>query len=94
MTAGCKSALLGCQELFNSLESRISAKFVSAIEKGIVSPTGKQGIIKLTASEAKTIGGGYTHKVKILAKGGAGDMRIYGRQLPNGHFVFDFLKRH
>ena len=42
----------------------------------------------------RSIGGGYTNKLKILAKGDGGDMRIYGKQLPNGHFVFDFLKRH
>jgi hypothetical protein len=82
------------RKVFSSLDSTLQKKFVEAIGKGIVAPTGKQGIIRLTASEAKSIGGGYTHKLKILAKGGGGDMRIYGKQLPNGHFLFDFLKRH
>jgi RHS repeat-associated protein len=80
------------RKLFTSLDSAVAKKFVAAISKGVVGPTGKQGIIKLTASEATAVGAGYTHKLKILGKGG--DLRIYGKQLPNGHFVFDKLLTH
>ncbi|MFV8344428.1 hypothetical protein [Flavobacterium sp. XS2P39] len=80
------------RKLYSSLDPAIASKFVGAIGKGIVSPTGKQGIIRLTASEASAVGAGYTHKIKILGKGG--DLRLYGKQLPNGHFVFDKLLRH
>jgi RHS repeat-associated protein len=80
------------RKLYSSLDPAIAKKFVGAISKGVVSTTGKQGIIKLTASEAGAVGGGYTYKLKILGKGG--DLRIYGKQLPNGHFVFDKLLRH
>jgi hypothetical protein len=68
--------------VFLKLDSAVANKFASAMEKGVVAPTGKQGIIRLTASEA--VGVGYTHKLKILGEGG--DLRIYGKQLPNGQF--------
>jgi hypothetical protein len=80
------------RKVFNSLDSSVAKKFVAAISKGVVAPTGKQGIIKLTASEAKAVGGQYTYKLKILGKGG--DLRIYGKQMPNGHFVFDKVLTH
>lgn len=40
------------RSVFKSLDPSIQKKVAAAIEKGIVAPTGKQGIIKLTASEA------------------------------------------
>lgn len=80
------------RKLYSSLDSGIAKKFGAAIGKGIVAPTGKQGIVRLTASEAEAIGAGYTHKLKILGKGG--DLRIYGKQLPNGQFLFDKLLTH
>lgn len=80
------------RKLFSKLDSAVAKKITAAISKGVVAPTGKQGIIRLTASEAEAVGAGYTHKLKILGKGG--DLRIYGKQLPNGHFVFDKLLTH
>jgi hypothetical protein len=55
-----------------------------------VAPTGKQGIIKLTATEAAETG--YQYKIKILDKGG--DIRIYGNAQENGHILFDKIMRH
>jgi RHS repeat-associated protein len=51
------------KSVFKSLDPSIQKKVAAAIEKGIVAPTGKQGIIKLTASEAAQTG--YQYKVKI-----------------------------
>jgi hypothetical protein len=78
------------RKIFNGLDEAIKKKVVAAIQKGIVGPTGEQGIIKLSESEAKKTG--YTHKIKILGKGG--DIRIYGRQGENGHIIFDTIDRH
>ncbi|MBV6644934.1 MAG: hypothetical protein KI790_05775 [Cyclobacteriaceae bacterium] len=77
--------------VFKQLDKSIQKKFVNAMNKGMVSPKGQQGIIKLSPTEdlAKQ---GYTHKLKILGKGG--DLRIYGKQLDNGHIVFDRLTGH
>ncbi|WP_343618305.1 hypothetical protein [Flavobacterium sp.] len=80
------------RKVFSRLDPAIAKKFASAMGKGVVAPTGKQGIIRLTASEAEAVGAGYTHKLKILGKGG--DLRIYGKQLPNGQFLFDKLLTH
>jgi len=76
--------------IFNLLDPAIQKKVASAIEKGIVAPTGKQGIIKLTATEAAETG--YQYKIKILGKGG--DTRIYGNPMENGHILFDYKKGH
>lgn len=76
--------------IFNSLDPSIQKKVTAAIEKGIVSPTGQQGIIKLTATEAAATG--YQYKVKILGKGG--DIRIYGNAMENGHILFDKIIKH
>lgn len=73
------------KSVFKSLDPSIQKKVAAAIEKGIVAPTGKQGIIKLTASEAAQTG--YQYKIKILGKGG--DTRIYGNALENGHILFE-----
>jgi len=70
--------------VFKTIDPGIQKKVISAIEKGVVSP-GKQGIVKLTTSEAKATG--YTYKIKILGKGG--DYRIYGNQISNNHILFD-----
>ena len=78
------------RSVFESLDPAVQKKVADAIKKGIVAPTGNSGIIKLTASEAKATG--YTHKVKILGKGG--DLRIYGNQEKNGHVVFDKVMGH
>ncbi|RYD97758.1 MAG: RHS repeat-associated core domain-containing protein [Sphingobacteriales bacterium] len=78
------------RSIYKSLDPSIQKKMVSAIEKGIVAPTGSQGIIRLTQTEAVTTG--FTHKIKILGKGG--DIRIYGNQSENGHIFFEFIKRH
>lgn len=78
------------RSVFESLDPAIQKKVADAIKKGIVAPTGNSGIIKLTASEVKATG--YTHKVKILGKGG--DLRIYGNQQKNGHVVFDKVMGH
>jgi RHS repeat-associated protein len=80
------------RKLYKSLSVNLQKKFVSALENGVVSPTGRQGIIKLTETEAKALNGAYTHKLKILGKGG--DLRIYGNQLPNGQFVFNKILGH
>nr|WP_312923034.1 RHS repeat-associated core domain-containing protein [Empedobacter brevis] len=77
-------------KVFNSLDSSIQTKVKNAISNGVVAPTGNQGIIKLTASEAKSTR--YTYKIKILGKGG--DIRIYGNANTNGHIVFDKIIRH
>lgn len=76
--------------VFNSLDAALQKKVAAAIEKGLVAPTGQQGIIKLTATEVKETG--YQYKVKILGKGG--DIRIYGNPLPNGHIYFDKIGGH
>jgi hypothetical protein len=76
--------------VFKSLDPAIQKKVAAAIEKGIVAPTGQQGIIKLTASEAASTG--YLYKIKILGKGG--DIRIYGNPLDNGHILFDKIMGH
>jgi hypothetical protein len=78
------------RSVFESLDAAIQKKMVAAIDKGIVAPVGKQGIIKLTATEASSTG--YTHKLKILGSGG--DLRIYGTQGQNGHIFFDRLMGH
>jgi hypothetical protein len=75
---------------FNSLSPAVKKKMIKAMQTGIVSPKGKQGIIKLTATEAKATG--YTHKLKILGKGG--DTRIYGNMQKNGHIVYDKVSGH
>lgn len=68
------------RSVFNSLDNAIKKKIQAAIKNGIVAPVGKQGIIKLTRSEA--VQTGFSHKIKILGKGG--DLRIYGNQGKNG----------
>ncbi|GGH32942.1 hypothetical protein FAZ19_23475 [Sphingobacterium alkalisoli] len=78
------------RSVFNSLDPTIQKKVAAAIEKGIVAPTGQQGIIKLTATEAAQTG--YQYKVKILGKGS--DMRIYGNPKENGHIFFDKIMGH
>ena len=78
------------RSVFNSLDPVIQKKVAAAIEKGIVAPTGRQGIIKLTATEAAQTG--YQYKIKILGKGG--DIRIYGNPLENGHIFFDKIMGH
>jgi len=78
------------RSVWNKLPKSTKAKLVNALGKGIVSPTGRQGIIKLTATEAKSTG--YTHKLKILGKGG--DTRVYGTMGENGHIVFDKVMGH
>jgi RHS repeat-associated protein len=78
------------RSVFNSLDPAIQKKVAAAIEKGVVAPTGKQGIIKLTASEAAETG--YQYKIKILGKGG--DTRIYGNPMKNGHIMFDKIMGH
>jgi hypothetical protein len=75
---------------FKKLDPAIQKKVAAAIENGIVEPTAKQGIIKLTSIEAKSTG--YLYKIKILGKGG--DIRIYGNPDANGHIVFDKIIRH
>lgn len=72
------------------LDPAIQKKVAAAIEKGIVAPTGQQGIIKLTTTEAAQTG--YQYKIKILGKGG--DIRIYGNPQANGHIVFDKIMGH
>ena len=72
------------RSVFKSLDGVIQKKVAAAIEKGIVAPTGQQGIIRLTATEAAQTG--YSYKVKILGIGG--DIRIYGNPLENGHIFF------
>lgn len=49
------------RKVYNSLDPTIASKFSAAISKGVVASTGRQGIIKLTASEISGVGGGYTH---------------------------------
>ena len=78
------------RKAYQSLAPAIQKKVTSAIGNGIVSPTGRQGIIKLTSTEAAATG--YTHKIKILGKGG--DLRIYGNQGSNGHIYFDKIMKH
>jgi hypothetical protein len=78
------------RKVFGELDSSVQKKVVSAINNGFVAPTGKQGIIKLTESEAKATG--YAYKIKILGKGG--DIRIYGNESSPGHIVFDKVIRH
>jgi hypothetical protein len=78
------------RSIFESLDPAIQKKVVAALKNGIVAPTGKQGIIKLTATEAAETG--FTHKIKILGKGG--DLRIFGKQGSNGHILFEKLARH
>jgi hypothetical protein len=78
------------RSVFESLDPAVQKKVADAIKKGIVAPTGNSGIIKLTASEAKETG--FTHKVKILGKGG--DLRIYRNQQKNGHVVFEKVMGH
>lgn len=77
-------------KVFNSLDTSIQAKIKNAISKGIVAPTGQQGIIKLTATEAAQTG--YQYKIKLLGKGG--DIRIYGNPNANGHIVFEKVMGH
>ena len=77
-------------KVFNSLDPAIQTKIKNAISKGIVAPTGQQGIIKLTATEAAQTG--YQYKIKILGKGG--DIRIYGNPNANGHIVFEKVMGH
>ncbi len=77
-------------KVFNSLDTAIQAKIKNAISKGIVAPTGQQGIIKLTATEAAQTG--YQYKIKILGKGG--DIRVYGNPNVNGHIVFEKVMGH
>jgi uncharacterized protein RhaS with RHS repeats len=78
------------RKVFNKLDPAIQKKVAAAIEKGIVAPTDAQGIIKLTASEAKSTG--YSYKIKILGKGG--DIRIYGNPNADGHIIFDKVIGH
>jgi RHS repeat-associated protein len=78
------------RSVFSSLDPAIQKKMAEAIKKGLVAPTGQQGIIKLTAAEAAETG--YQFKLKILGKGG--DIRIYGNALPNGHIIFDKVMKH
>ncbi len=78
------------RSIFNSLDPAIQKKVQAAIKNGIVSPIGKQGIIKLTKTEAAKTG--FTHKIKILGKGG--DLRIYGNQGNNGHIFFEKAMGH
>ena len=81
------------RKIFNKLPPQLQAKFIKSIAKGVVPPTGNTGIIKLSASEIAEKGlKGYTHKLKILGKGG--DLRIYGKMGDNGHIVFDKIMGH
>lgn len=77
------------KKIFRGLEKVAKERVQTAIAKGIVGPTAENGIIKLTASEVKQLGGKYTHKIKINA-----DMRIYGKINDNNHILFDYLNGH
>ncbi|PIT56275.1 hypothetical protein BHC49_04740 [Snodgrassella alvi] len=79
------------RKIWNKLDPSLKKKFQSAQGKGIIPPKDNQGIIKLQTTEplAKS---GYSHKLKILGKGG--DIRIYGKQQSNGHIIFDKLEGH
>jgi len=77
-------------KIFKKLDRNIQKKMIRAMKKGIVNPKNNSGIVKLTATEAKATG--YTHKLKILGKGG--DIRIYGTQSKNGHFFFNKIGKH
>ncbi len=93
--AGAGSKVTGwiSRKIFGSLPPSLKKKFIKAIANGVVPPTGQQGVIRLTASEIAEKGlKGYTHKLKILGKGG--DLRIYGRMGDNGHIVFDKIMGH
>ena len=89
-TKAAKSSGWIIRSIFSKLPKSTKAKLMSAINNGIVSPKGRQGIIKLTATEAKATS--YTHKLKILGKGG--DLRIYGTMGKNGHIIFSKVMRH
>lgn len=94
-TCGAAGKVTGwiTKKTFKGLSPALRSKFVSAIKKGIVPREGYQGIIKLTPAEIAEKGlDGYTHKLKILGKGG--DKRIYGKMGENGHIVFDKVLGH
>lgn len=80
------------RKIYTKLSPDIQKKFAHAISKGIVPPQSSVGIIKLTSTEAAEYGYKYTHKLKILGKGG--DLRIYGTMQENGHIVFEHLTGH
>lgn len=75
--------------VLQSLDSAIQKK-VTAINKGLVAPMFKQGVFKLTKSEAAATG--FAHKIKILGKGG--DVRIYGVRGANNHIFVSILMGH
>ena len=79
------------RDVWNSLTPALQKKFDAAIKKGIVAPTGQQGVIVLSKTEPLTKLG-YTHKLKILGQGG--DLRIYGKQQSNGHIIYDRIEGH
>ncbi|MGE9658839.1 RHS domain-containing protein [Snodgrassella alvi] len=79
------------RKTWKDLDPSLKKKFQSAQQKGLVAPTDNQGIIKLKSTESLTKVG-YTHKLKILGKGG--DSIIYGKQQPNGHIIFDRNQGH
>ena len=79
------------RDVWSKLDKTVRKKFSEAIKKGIVPPTGNQGIIRLLSTEP-LVKEGYTHKLKILGKGG--DIRIYGKEQPNGHIIFDKIQCH
>jgi hypothetical protein len=66
-----------------------------AISNGLVAPTAKNGIIKLTKTEIAVLEKkgwiGYTHKLKINA-----DLRTYGSAVPNNpnDILFTNVKGH
>ena len=66
----------------------VQKQFKEALEKGIVGPTGENGIkiVDKTEDLAKL---GYTHKIKIKA-----DKRIYGKMGTDGKLFFDKIGTH
>lgn len=80
------------RKTFNSLSPAVKKQLVKAIQKGIVAPKGANGVVKLTASQAKEFPG-YTHKLKILSKEG-GDIRVLEKMQNNGHIIYDKIIRH
>jgi RHS repeat-associated protein len=80
------------KKIFRNLSPTLQKKFIAAMRKGIVGGGQRDtGIVKIDRTE-KLFQSGYTHKIKILGHGG--DFRIYGKQLENGHFVFDLIEGH
>jgi len=76
------------KKIFQSLDSKIQEKIVTAIAKGVT--TRGSGIRPLAPKEIAKYGKGYTHKVWISGKG-TSHYRILGKQLENGHWYFSEL---